>query len=128
MNWRFWNWGKQEEPVTMNDSSRTESVDLKEMQELQEMQKKFTKTDLDTREVSIKSIQAQVDNVRYLFPLAEMRLAMSQGQFKDSDTGIGERTPVEPMFEELDRKRLQKRYLLVLDHYITDILKLNIKD
>ena len=54
----------------------------------------------------------------YLMGLAEIRNALAYGKAKVNDTAFGERTPVEPLFDEIDIGRLRERYMELLKRFM----------
>lgn len=53
----------------------------------------------------------------FLGGLAEIRMALNMPSVTETDAGIGDRQPLQPMFDELDIKRLRERYITLLDRY-----------
>lgn len=63
--------------------------------------------------------QARVNEAQlHLMGLAEIRMALNFPMVSDGDSGLGERTKLEPMFDSMDRPRLTKRYFSLLDQYL----------
>lgn len=94
--------------------------------------KKFKKLvdDQNELELGYKRSQMRMNNSYafeklYLNPLAEIRLALNFGQIAEGDTGLSERVKIDPMFDETDRKRLQKRYFKILDEYMKKVIELD---
>lgn len=117
-----WPWSKREEVIAENVYNAPTAAEQKEMQDLG---KEFNKADLGIKQAACQNTNATAMSTYYMVPMAEIRMALSQGQFKDGDTGLGERHHIEPMFEENDRKRLQKRYFTILDAYLIKVLQID---
>lgn len=59
-------------------------------------------------------LEAQV----FINGLQEIRTALNLPQVTKNDNGLGERPPLEPLFDEIGVGQLQQRYLTLLDRYL----------
>lgn len=92
-------------------------------------------TDQEKMEVERMRIQNVEANIKaahaeaglFLNSLNEVRQALAQHSIDEENGGMGERTPVLPAFDELNRGRLQQRYLTLYDEFMRVRFKIDEK-
>jgi len=101
----------QQDSPQQNHQQQQPSVSVAD----QQLQRRIIETDLAFR----NSITRLNEIESYMRGLNEIRTALNYPSVKEGDAGLGDRPPLQAIFDEkIDAPRLRERYFTLLDRYL----------
>lgn len=79
-----------------------------------QLMEEIIKADLVQKNANTRLLETEL----FLRGMQEIRMALNWGSVQEGDAGVTERTPAQPMFDEINRGRLQQRYFILFDRFL----------